>query len=136
MSTTEIISYVCGESFTWGNRVYNPGRLYSADDTGVVANPQFFAPHGTPDDQLPRPGWDNLDATRAARDAERREQERIAFEAEAKQNPVKLVSPELVKCTSDYYGHFYGRPALIKRGSVIAADDDLVASNPELWKPC
>lgn len=134
MTVKEATSYVCGEPFAWADRVYVPGRFYAADDPGVLANPGWFAPYGTPDDQLPRPGWASLDASRAERDAERAAEERRAFENEAKANPVKLAGPELVKATADHYARLYGRPCLVRKGSVVTAEDDLVSQNPDLWK--
>lgn len=136
MTTKEATSMVCVESFHSGHGFFRRGQVVSSDSPAVRDSGQFFVPFGTPEDQWPQPSWEALDKARHERETERLEQERIAFETEARLNPIKIAGPELVKAQADHVSRLYGRPCLVRKGSVVTADHDLVSQNPDLWKPC
>ena len=109
------------------------GEIVRKDHPSVALNPAAWVHPSTPHAERPT-GWEGLDRVRAERDAERLAEERRDFENEAKANPIKLSGPDLVRATADHFARLYGRPALVRKGSVVAADDDLVSQNPDLWK--
>jgi hypothetical protein len=112
---------------------YVEGELVDRQNPAVLANPAMFVEIGTPRDQRPTP-LDGVIERRTRIESECREAERARFEAEAKQNRVKIV-PELVEATTDHFARLNGRPAVIRKGSTVLADDDLVAQNPSVWRP-
>ena len=106
----------------------------SPDSAVVRDHPQWFVDFGTPDDQWPSPSWDALDRERHERDMERQAEERRRWEAEAAKNVVKIPPPDLMKCTTDHLATLNGRPATVKRGSVVPVDHELVGQNPDVWR--
>jgi hypothetical protein len=113
---------------------YTHNQIVSADDPGLLYNRAAFVPLDTADADMPHP----LDAhiqRMSHEEARRRAEERAAFLAEAKANPLKLSGPDLVKLTKDLPYRWGGRAVTLKRGSICDASELVVAEHPDLFQP-
>lgn len=110
------------------------GEFYRADHPMVRAHPQFFVDAGTPESEMPS-FIDVIVERNAEQDRAAAQEKRERFEAAAKENPVKLEVPTLVRLTRDVFDHIDGKPALVKKGSVVLAHDRLTQEHPDAWEP-
>jgi hypothetical protein len=134
MTATKTESLKCAIPHASPAGIYTHGQIVGADDPGVLYNPGAFVPLHTPDAEMPHP----LDAhiqRLTDKEARRRAEEREAFLAEAKLNPLKLSGPELVRLTKDLPTRWGGRPVTLKKGSILEANETVVLENPDLFRP-
>ena len=129
------ISMVSGSTFTAQDRVVHRGQLLSPTDPIVLAHPGFFYPFGTPESEMIDTAWKALEDRRHEREMERRAEVERLFRLDCERNPIRIAAPELVKATQDLYVRLYGRPALVRKGSVVPADHEVIDQAPGMWRP-
>lgn len=121
--------YIVVHPFVTGRRGYSHGERLRDDDPIVQSHRQFLVEDGTPREQWPTP-WDTV--------TERQAEEERAAEAEleraARKRKIKL-ELRVAELQRDLVLRSYrGQPALLQKGSRVAADDELVALFPDAWR--
>jgi hypothetical protein len=129
--------YVCHHAHAGPFGTFQRGARLKGDHPAVIAYlDEMFVPDGTPDDEMPNV-FGQLADQAVERERERLREEREAFEAEARLNPVKITAPTppaVLKCTRDHPALLHGRPVVVKRGSTVLEGDPVVTQDPDAWQ--
>jgi hypothetical protein len=126
-TTTEGV-FICALPFASpASDAYYGERVHS-NDPRFVANPGAFIPDGVPRSQWPT-------AIEVAADRLKPASVQARFDAECAANRILVPGPSLVRARRDVAGGYEQMPAMIAKGSVLAADHPLAVENPDAFEP-
>jgi len=126
--------YICAVPFAGPpfGEVVPQGQRLRGDHPAVQAAFRYFVPDGTPESEWPS-AYDEAIAIAEAQELAERDARREAFEKLARENPVKLEPPRMFRLKRDLLATRDGRPATIRKGSIVLADDELLTAHADDW---
>jgi hypothetical protein len=106
------------------------GEILRGDHPTVAAAFTYWVDHELVAERDEPSAWDRI----VDENEEDEQGRRDAFTAEARRNPVSL-TVQLMRARSDFVTTYLGRPATIRKGSVVTATDPLAVTYPNEFEP-